>query len=99
MACAYHIQIIVAVTAGNGFIADGLKCTHSCEFGMLHSHLKIRDRAVRCHFQAVAQKGGVAQLLHQRHGKFLKGIAEDDYLGKGAELIKKFLCARQRING
>ena len=93
-----HPQIVEAVAAGDGVIADGLQGLHRGELGLLTAHLVAGDLAVLRHLQGVAEDGGPAQLFHQRLGKFLKGIAQNNHLGGGPQLVQKRLGAGQRIN-
>ena len=88
----------MAVSAGNGVIADRLQCFDCGVFGLLTAHLKVSDLAVFPYNQGVAEDGRVAQLFHKRTCKLGEGIAEDDNLGLRTQLIQKFLCTRNRIN-
>ena len=93
-----HPQVIVAVAAGNGLIADGLKGLHRGQLGLLAAHSEAGDLAAFGHLQGVAEDGGPAQLLHQGLCELLKGIAEDDDLGDGPQLIQERLGAGQRVD-
>ena len=93
-----HAQVVVAVSGGNGVIAHGLQGLHRGELGLLTAHLKAGDLPVGGHLQAVAEDGGPAQLAHQGLGKLLKGVAEDDHLGHGAQLIQKLLGPGQGVD-
>ena len=53
---------------------------------------------VRCDFQRIAEQGRIAELFHQRCGKLREGVADQDHLGEGAQLVKELFCTRQRIN-
>ena len=93
-----HTQVVVAVSGGDGLIAHGLQGLHRGELGLLAAHLEAGDFPVGSHLQAVAEDGGPAQLFHQGLCKLLKGVAEDDHLGHGAQLIQKLLGPGQGVD-
>ena len=82
-----HIQIIVAVSGGHSFKANGLERSYSRKLGLLDAHAKACDLAVWSHFQRIAEQSGPSQLLHKRGSKLSKGIADDDHLANGAQLV------------
>ena len=62
------------------------------------THLKAGDGAVFGHFQCVAEEGRPAELFHQGCCKLGKGVADQDDLGEGAELIQELSCAGERLD-
>ena len=70
----------MAVTAGNGIVADGLQSLYRGVFGFLTTHLEVGDFAVVCDHKGVAEDGRIAKLLHKRARKLGEGIADNDNL-------------------
>ena len=93
-----HLQIVVAVAAGNGVIAHGLQRLDGGELGVRAPHDVACDVPVLIHLQCVAQQGGVSQLLHQGHAELIEGVAEDHHLRHAAQLIQKFLRTGQGVD-
>ena len=81
-------QVIIAVPAGNGVKSDGLESLHRVQLGVLKAHVKAGDLAAVRHLQGIAENGGPVQLLHERLGKFLKGVTEDHHLGQLPQLVQ-----------
>ena len=93
-----HAQVVVAVPAGDGLIADGLQRLHRGQLGLRAAHPKAGDLPAGGHLQGVAEEGGPAQLFHQGLGKLLEGVAEDDDLGEGAKLVQERLGPGQGVD-
>ena len=81
LTCLDHTQIVVAVSTGNGVVADGLQGFHSGVFGFFTAHFEIGNFAIFAHYQCVAEDGRIAQLLHKRTCELGKSVTEDDNLG------------------
>ena len=60
--CLDHAKVVVAVTAGNGVVANGLQGFHSGVFGLFAAHFEISNFAIFAHYQCVAEDGRIAQL-------------------------------------
>ena len=93
-----HTQIVIAVAAGDGLVSNGLQCLDRGQLGLLYPHFVAGDLPVLRHLQGVAENGGPAQLFHQGLGELLKGVAQDDHLGDGAQLVQKRLSTGERID-
>ena len=70
----------MAITAGNGVVADGLQGFHSGVFGFFTAHFEISNFAIFAYYQCVAEDGWVAQLFHKRTSELGKSVTEDDNL-------------------
>ena len=93
-----HLQIVIAVAAGDGVVADRLQGFDRSVFGFLTAHLEVCDLAVVCYNERVAEDSRVAEFFHQRSCELREGIADDDYLCHFSEIVEEFFCARKWIN-
>ena len=93
-----HFEVVVAVAAGDGLKADGLKAAHGRKLGMLASHLDAADESVGVHLERVAENGRPAEFFHQRLCKFLKGVAQNDGLRLRSQLVEEFFRPRKRVD-
>ncbi len=93
-----HAEIIIGIAACDRFESDRLQCFDRGELRLLDSHLKAGDLSVVCDFQGVAEQGRIAEFFHQRCGKLREGVADQDHLGEGAQLVEELSCARQWID-
>ena len=94
-----HGKIVEAVAGGDGLIAHGLEGPDGGELRLLASEAEVRDLAAGGDHQLVAEQRRPAELLHQGLGKLGAGVAQNDGLGDGSELIQKLLRARQGVDG
>ena len=64
-ACLDHAEVVVAVAAGDGVVADRLQGFDRSVFGFLTAHLEVCDLAVVCYNERVAEDSRVAEFFHQ----------------------------------
>ena len=93
-----HRQIVEAVAGGNGLKAAALQRADGGELGLLTSEVIAGDRAVVGDDQLVAEDRGVSEFLHQGLGELGEGIAQDDRLSKGTQLIHELLRPGHRVD-
>ena len=99
LTCPDHSQVVEAVAAGDGVVADGLEGLDRMVLLVFLAELEAGDGPVGGHLQGVAEDGGPAQLFDEGLGELGKGVTEDDDLGEGPQLVQEFPGSGQRLDG
>ena len=84
-----HRRVVERITGGDDVVVERLERGDGVPFLVRQAELVARD-AVIFHDEAMAKKCGSAELLHERIGKLLERIGEEDNLNAAAEFVEKF---------
>ncbi len=95
MGGAQHARVVVGVARGHHLEVQPLQRVHRVPFLVGLAQLVVGHEALGVDLQLVAKEGGAPQLAHQRVGKLVEGVRQDDHLVLRAQTVQEVLGALQ----